>query len=128
MRLLRINSIVPALALFTVLALSSCKKEAGPGGEAEICLLALQSNSQDVTNATYYLKYNSDNFPGIDLRKYDASASASGHSLARFSELKQGSYYVYCVANVNGHEMRGGRVIHIYLKRQTAYSNVTVNP
>jgi hypothetical protein len=110
-----------------MVSLSGCYKE-GTGGEAEIRVMAMRGDSLELTNATFYLKYNADKFPGTDLSLYDARLSTSGHRLGTFTGLKQGDYYVYCIANFNGVEMRGSRHVRIWLKRQSGLTNIMVKP
>jgi hypothetical protein len=118
-----------AIVLFAVLALGACTKEPGPGGEAEIRLAAMMPDSPEMKFATFYLKYGVDECPGTDLSLYDAHASTSSHSrTAKFTSLRQGKYYVYCIASDNGRELRGGRVVRIFLKRQSSPVNVWVKP
>jgi hypothetical protein len=116
------------LGLCALLVFTGCHKEEGPGGEAEFKVVALQPDSLELRTATFYLKYGAEKFPGKDLSLYDAHVSGNGHRMAQFTGLRQGDYYVYCVASANGTEMTGGKHVRVWLRRQSGLVSVSVKP
>lgn len=76
---------------------TACKK-AGSGGDASVALF-VKHHGNLIPAAKVYVKYNSKEFPGSDVTKYDLSVvcGSSGHSAghAHLKNLRWGDYYFY---------------------------------
>ncbi|MEO8146869.1 MAG: hypothetical protein ABI723_04480 [Bacteroidia bacterium] len=95
------------VVLTTIIALSftSCKKKndckAGTGGNVTIVALP-QHHGKTIYNQgnypdTAYVKFDTQDFPGADVSKYDAIfVGDSGEDHVHIENLKCGDYYIYC--------------------------------
>ncbi|MEI7802738.1 MAG: hypothetical protein WCI97_08860 [Bacteroidota bacterium] len=77
----------------------SCTK-AGTGGKVEL-VVTPKHHSMGVPDAMVYIKYNTQDFPGEDVSKYDDSGRVvliSGSSPnIHFKNIRKGNYFIYSV-------------------------------
>ena len=85
-------AVLAAVALLTV---TSCHKE-GTGGKSSIKGV-VKHHEKPIPNCVVYIKYGTEDFPGTDVSKYDASTTADGSANYSFKDLRKGDYYLYGV-------------------------------
>lgn len=91
------KTIVKSLLIFSlVISFASCKKNT-TGGKASIKGRVMH-HTKPVADAIVYIKFNTTEFPGNDVKNYDTyvQADASGNYGI---PLYKGSYYLYAVGN-----------------------------
>lgn len=84
------------LLIFSTLAsliFTSCEKE-GIGGEGKFFGNIMHHNIP-IPNATIYIKYGAEEFPGDDISIYDDSQEADSTGYYSFDNLNKGDYYLY---------------------------------
>ncbi|MCH8331900.1 MAG: hypothetical protein IH946_11085, partial [Bacteroidetes bacterium] len=88
------NSRLISVFLFTgILLFTACNKE-GPEGDASI-RATVRHNNHLIPNAEVHLSYGSTTEPGTEAGNYDVTKTADSIGIAIFTNLKEGSYYVY---------------------------------
>ncbi|MBI2721954.1 MAG: hypothetical protein HYX39_07250 [Bacteroidetes bacterium] len=112
--------------LLVVTTLPSCKKE-GPGGKASISGRILH-HSLPITNATIYIKYGAQEFPGTDPSAYDVSVTAGTDGTYAFIELRKGNYYLFSIGydSAISQTVKGGIPIRIKSKTENITSDIPV--
>lgn len=81
--------------LLLVLVFAACKKNE-LGGKSTI-RGNVAHHSKAIANATVYIKFDTQDFPGSDVSKYDAKVSADISGNYEFAEVYKGEYYLYAV-------------------------------
>lgn len=84
---------IATAAIFT-LSMFGCKPEPGPGGKGEIKGVCAH-HSRPISGTRVFIKYGTVNSPGTDPTAYDDSTVAGADARFSFSELEQGTYYLY---------------------------------
>ena len=116
------------LLLLPLLAITSCHKE-GPGGKA-IIRGQVKHHDKLISNAVVYIKYGTKDFPGDDVKYYDASANVDAEANYIFQDLKRGDYYLFGVGTDTIQSgivpVIGGIPVEIKSKTETVEANVLV--
>ena len=84
------NSLFFLSILFTI---TSCSKQPGPGGKANINVHVINGNT-NVPESSVYVNYGGNSFHG-ESSTGDASIIADQKGLAVFEDLKRGDYYFF---------------------------------
>lgn len=96
---MNLKSVLLIAVIFSSVNFYSCTK-AGTGGKVEL-VVTPKHHSAGVPNAMVYIKYNTQDFPGEDVSKYDDSGRVvlvSGSSPNfHFKNIRKGNYYIYSV-------------------------------
>ena len=115
--------------LFVLLAIASvafaaCRK-AGTGGDAEIQAMTMHHDTH-VHDATIYVKFDAEDFPGSNVADYDLSAEVGADGHAHFSGLKRGKYFLYGVGfdSTINQTVTGG--VAVQIKKKDEIKIVTV--
>ena len=124
--------------LFTfyfLIILSSCRKDAGLGGNATLTVYAEHHGNVIINHIGYpdtvFLKYNVDEFPGSKPSDYDAFfVGTPREDFVKIEGLKKGKYFVYAVAfdstwGPTGARLTGGMSLKI--KRSEREDEITLN-
>ncbi len=114
------------IATLSITAIASCKKE-GTGGKASVTGKILH-HSLPVPNATVYIKYGTQEFPGTEPSAYDASVTAGSDAKYTFSDLRKGNYYLFSIGydTAISQTVRGGVPIGIKSKTESLTSDIPV--
>jgi hypothetical protein len=83
------------LLIGAVAGLTACKKNQ-LGGKSSIKGVVAH-HGKAIANATVYIKFNTQDFPGSDVSAYDAHVSADASGNYIFPEIYKGKYYLYAV-------------------------------
>jgi hypothetical protein len=105
---------------------ASCQK-AGTGGDAQISYM-VKHHDMHIPNATVYIKFNADEFPGDNISEYDLSDQSDSEGHGHFESLKKGKYYLYAVGYDSSvaQPVVGGVAIKIAKKDETVETTVPV--
>lgn len=114
------------LAILSIAIIASCKKE-GIGGKASVTGKILH-HSLPIPNATVYIKYGTQEFPGVDPSAYDASVTAGADAKYTFTELRKGNYYLFSIGydTAISQTVRGGIPVGIKSKTENLTSDIPV--
>ena len=106
--------------------LSSCGKE-GPGGKAVI-QGSVKHHSALIPGSVVYIKYGVKEFPGTDVKYYDASVTADAKAHYEFTDLRAGDYYLFSVGfdSTIVQTVSGGIPVVIKKKTETVDTDVPV--
>jgi hypothetical protein len=83
------------IAVLCVLVVSACKKN-GRGGKSKVNG-TVEHHGNPVPNATVYIKYNTKEFAGEDVTKYDSYVTANPNGFYEIDNFYKGDYYLYAV-------------------------------
>lgn len=114
------------LATLLLAAITSCKKE-GTGGKASVTGRILH-HSLPIPNATVYIKYGAQEFPGTDPSAYDANVTAGSDGKYSFAGLRKGNYYLFSMGYdaAISQTVRGGIPIRMQSKTENLTSDIPV--
>ncbi|TAL56841.1 MAG: hypothetical protein EPN85_14735 [Bacteroidetes bacterium] len=122
------------LAFACCLLISSCRKDAGLGGNATLTVYSEHHGNVIINHIGYpdtvFLKYNADEFPGTKPSDYDAFfVGTPREEFIKIEGLKTGKYFVYAVAFDSTWSALGARVtggMPLKIKRSQRDDNLTV--
>lgn len=118
------RSILPILLI--VIMLASCEK-AGTGGKAQLNVHVMRKSTETaVPEATVYIKYNANEFPGDSPGNYDASVTTDKAGYVEFNGLRRGNYYLYATSldTATGIETSGG--IYFDIENKTGERDIVI--